>query len=305
MARTLYWLIRASGYLGTSGQSFRYHVTGAATGAAMSHYNITAWTFSSGPSPAPTVYTSPQTFAMGISFTQGIRAYHIKRTGSSGMVSATPPPFPDGSEPTNPFGSRITLDSHSILSGDTGSAASVTVLGEAVVASVGAESPAYSVRVVDNTSSYTGSDYYRYWIRFGFNVAAGSVSGYSTINFRLAYTPDNGPYNPELATKFSLQMYRRAGAASDYDWEFHENDSYTSLYTPPDAGHTGTNYVEWPEPYPRTASPDSWDKTLYLRYRIKGNSGAWTNYGAVDWNDTRSYAGSGNADDTLNPWEPS
>lgn len=30
--------------------------------------------------------------------------------------------------------------------------------------------------------------------------------------------------------------------------------------------------------------------TLYLRYRLKGNPGAWTNYGAVDWNDQRARA---------------
>jgi hypothetical protein len=79
---TLKQLIHASNHSadGTSGESFRYQVTGAGTGIKMTDYKVTGLTYVSGApsSPSSYTYTSPYTFTVVFTLVRNSSAYNIQ-----------------------------------------------------------------------------------------------------------------------------------------------------------------------------------------------------------------------------------
>lgn len=90
MSKDLYTLIRASGNSGASGQSFKNHVTGAASGVSMTDYRVTGFTSVSGQPNAPgvTTYASPTTFDVYLTLVRGAKAYLIENLITSAHFAA-------------------------------------------------------------------------------------------------------------------------------------------------------------------------------------------------------------------------
>lgn len=99
------------------------------------------------------------------------------------------------------------------------------------------------------------------------------------IEFELHWTPDYGGdgddnhgFNIEVTYPgLSARTTQRYEPSSNVEIEWHTNSSYTALYT------TGVGFTifSWPQQ----------DNTYWMRWRR--GSGAWTNYGAVNWHDNR------------------
>ena len=87
MARTLLNLIKASGYSGVAGQSFRNNVTGAGTGVKMSDYNLDGWVWDTAGAPTAVAwpYASGTSWAMTFTFTEGSKAKLIRRIAADGL----------------------------------------------------------------------------------------------------------------------------------------------------------------------------------------------------------------------------
>jgi hypothetical protein len=96
MPYTLFHLIKASGNAGTSGQSFRNHVTGAASGTKMSDYKISTANYAGEEPTTEFPYNHGEVFNMTLTFNgQGNHAHHIKRTGNV-IVASVGSPAPNG-----------------------------------------------------------------------------------------------------------------------------------------------------------------------------------------------------------------
>lgn len=253
-------LIQASGYSGSSGQSFRNHVLGAATGAKLSDYKCTDWTFSGDPAPELT-YSDGAHFAISITFSQNSRVDYIKRTGNS--ISINP-----GLSPT---GFNVTAASSSVVAASAGSAASVTV-----------SAPYNGTRSYSGTAWFDGyispaqpSDSTSDPVRFQAVVAASGASGSQACSFTFSFAPDSGGFNPTLSHTFSLTMNNRSYStdASTYLWNWSTTSDFSSIVG------TASSYV-------LNSAPGE-THTLYLRGRATV-SDVWTNVGAVTFVDPRS-----------------
>lgn len=216
MARTLKTLIQASGNSGAVGQSFRNHVTGAATGAKMTDYILSAWGFSGGV-PAPELtYTTSQAFAMNIDHTQGSRAFNIKRTGA--VVTE--------SDISVPLGATIALSSNNTVAASTGSTITVTV---------GAPyNPAATA--VCNSGWFDGytypsapGDQAAHPVTMYHTLSGAGGSGTQHVTWYLIYQPDIPGFNPQLMTSFDANFNNRAETTADWEFQFYSDSGYTTL----------------------------------------------------------------------------
>src|SRR3954468_17540838 len=230
MTWTLKNLIKASGNSGAVGQSFRNHVAGAVTGAAMTDYKITALSFASPPTNGNT-YTGTQNFGGSITFTQGSRASNIKRTGAVYTIS------PSGMFDT---GGSVTLTTNSIVGASTGSSINIQVkAGYDDNGSSPVGNPGWFDGYTSPTvPAGTGSDNVT---MFGSLTGVSAVSGSQFFQWTETYTPDIGPYNSDFSFLRQIYMNNRLEDTTDWDWEWHANSSYTSLLSSTDTYTFGSS----------------------------------------------------------------
>lgn len=267
MTWDLLHLIIASGYAGTAGQSFRNHVTGSGAGAKLSDYKITAWDWQNGPDTAPVggAYSGEQSFSIDISFTQGSRAFNIKRVGSVIVFN------PETGNNANGYDAWVV--SQSVLSGALDSALTLHIV------------PPYTTVF---GGSIDGTAWYRDYPRpdippeglgtlpVTFTVTLANGAGGSTVEnlrFSFTYVPDIGPFNPTLTKQYlNIPFNTRGYELDDFDYEWHANSSYTSLVT------TAQSFEYESDPQDTV--------TYWLRYKRTVDS-TWTNAGSVTWTDNR------------------
>lgn len=282
MARTLKSLIKASGNAGTTGQSFRNHVAGAATGAKMSDYNLTGWSFSAPPTNGAT-YTGNQNFGGNITFTQGSRATYIKRIGAV-MVD------PNAVGAVGGIGGSLTMTVNSIVGAATGSTYNVLLKpGYNGLSSSAAGNPGWFDGYTSPTApADSNADNVT---MFGSLNSPAAASGFQAVSWADVYIPDqlsaldSARYNPQLVASRSINMNNRAETTADWLWEWHSNSSYTSLVS---ASLTLTF----------TSLPNT-THVYYLRaQRILSYTAIWDSIGAVTFTDPRQTA------PTLTPTSP-
>lgn len=274
MSYSLVSLEKASGYAASAGQDFVSNVlpTGAKPNAKMTDYFINNWDFSGEP-PPETTYNDNSTFNVTIAFAQGAYASYIKRAGT-GLISFSNSYGPDytGTLPQHNDGFQI-ASSSSTVNGDTTGSFSITLRAPMAPASGFAGSAWFANYTSPNEPTYNGADPDP--VKFTGSIQPGSGGGTSMLQcFSIAYTPDNGPFNPPMNKTFPINMYVRSTDTSTigYDWEWYSDSGYQTLY------HTGVGFTVFS--YPGNTF------TYYLRARKTGDP-FWTNVGAVTFYDDR------------------
>ena len=268
MAYRLVELIRASGFAGIVGQSFRWHVTGAASGASMRQYLILSWSISGVPSNPLPVYNDNSTVTLTVTFNRGARAYHIQRnTSAAWSISAS-----------------------AAAPGAAASIVSVTAggspLGETHTVGLRVRgcysgSPTISVAGFQSASTQPANAFTDPWPASWQSITGASTpTGQSEITVELQYSPDIGGFNPNFVYSFPMTVFNRA---VEMDTEWHANSSYTSLVSA-SANFDLLNSALYPST-PAGLLPGE-SITLYLRYRTKGTT-TWTNHGPVTCFDGR------------------
>jgi hypothetical protein len=245
-------LIKAGGYLGTSGQNFRTHVPGAnATGANARDYimSLSSWGGSI-PDPGIDYGTSPLTFNMLMYLARGSRAGNIQRMGN--VVQAVDAGSPSG----------FTVSVSSNVTGGGPNAVDVTL-----TAPWNGDDTAGAIGVFDDPGTYTDPGY----LHLDGYVSTGG-GGMMQCYFQVQYLPDNGPFNPLLTQVFPVRMLSITRTVAGIDWEWHNNSAYTSFYS--DSYTIGVS----------SAPQDTFTK--YLRWRRRGDV-AWNNFGVVSAHDNR------------------
>jgi hypothetical protein len=262
-------LIRASGWAGTPAQSFLNHVIGAASGVQcdVSSYKITAWNFTGAPDPNPfSNYTQGHTFNMSIGFTQGSRAFNVKRTGAVFAVDKSPAEM------------LIAVSNNSVAAAGAGSTLSVQITRAPVN--------------WDQASVVPGQFWYRDFaypstppfgygnapVTFKVQLSGASAGGTTQVSISVSYIPDrpdlaaNDRFNPHFLTEFPFPITNRAEEASDFNVEWHNNSSYTDL------AYTGFSFDV--DSYPQDVH------TYYLRWN-KTISSSWNTEGIQQFTDNR------------------
>lgn len=291
MAKTLRNLIRASGYAGTTGQSFRNHVSGSASGAKMSDYKITTLVVnSSSVSPPPFTYPISQSFTLPITLpNKGSRSSAIQQLGSTQFGANR---FPING---NLGGSSVSVTGIGAWTNGN-STGSMTIKVVAPFAGSPTLTPVTSFNTAGAGSSTSTTPQRIKWEA----SLTSTPTGTSSLEITTRYAPDSGPFNDTLFSDgsgpnggFSVSLTNRAYDVSDYQYEWHSNSSYTNvlastaIYIPAFNAtiYTGSSYTP---PYDDASYGGSF-LTAYLRWRLDTGSG-WNNVGAVTWTDTRSPA---------------
>lgn len=277
MAYNLRELIKASGYAGTSGQSFRNHVTGAASGVGMRDYLINTATWTNPFEPLPTIYDSPALAYATISFADmgDLAGAIVNRDVSAWQVQAT------------------------VLDGGSGEAATITGVewytdhptnnAEAYVG-ISVDGP-YAIGI-PTVSTYV---WYRDYTEpdrpadgdtdpyvVDFSVISGSVpaAGTGLVQLALSLTPDRfgAAFNPPQSNAsvlgdWTLTIDRRDNPGQQIEAEWYSDSSYSTLVS--------TNLT-----YTISSSPNT-SVSYWARYRNSGSSDTWTNIGEVNWQDPR------------------
>src|SRR5690348_9138175 len=224
MPRDLLNLIKASGYAGTSGQSFRNNVTGAASGAKMSDYNLYAWVFGGtqpSTSPLGASYVGTTDFAMTFDFTQNSRANYIKRIGAALTI--------DADIPGNPGGYSASIVAQNVVAAVSGSSVTVRVvppLGSAPSGAIVLAQPWFTSYTYPNQPpSGSGSQP----VKMGVAVSSGGGgTEVRNIHFTLSYAPDIGPYNPTISQAYvNIPFTTRADTLDDFEYEWHTTSAYS------------------------------------------------------------------------------
>ena len=226
MALTLRDLIKASGNAGTTGQSFRNHVTGAGSGVGMRQY-VAGLTFDVTdvlPSTEHTYASGSSVYTRIIYLSTGTKFSQIRQNGTT---------------PWTQIGSASTtggLRPSSVVWDDTGrtATANYTLIGE------------YDSNTLQSLNSFQAwflgytnparpddNDTGGYTVRASPVVTGGgSPSGSTTMTYQWQYVPDIGPFNPTYTdpTSVTVAVNRRAypGWATYYETEYHDNSGYTN-----------------------------------------------------------------------------
>lgn len=261
-------LIKASGYAGVNGQSFRNNVAGSATGAKMSEYKCPDWFFDTpgAPSTSPigSSYVGTQTFTIDVSFpSQASRAHYIKRIGS--MIVFNP------ENANNSAGYSASVVSQSVVAAATGSSISISVVPPTDTGTVTFGSPWYADYTYPATPpSGSGSVPVQFKAQMS---AVGGGASVVNVRFSFTYDPDIGGFNPQLLKQYiNIPFTTRASAISDFDTEWHNNSTYTSL--------KDTAF------FFNISSAPMYSVSYWLRYRRKGDT-SWINAGEAAWSDSR------------------
>lgn len=248
-------LIAASGNAATSGQSFRNHVTGAVTGAAMRDYFITGSTWG-GSTPDPGIdYGDPQTFngLMNLLFGHA-RASNILRTGNVVVVT----------DAGSPYG--FTVSATSSVTGASSNTVNVTVGGP-----YAGDDTAGALGVFDDPGNFTDPGF----LHLDGYVSPGTPS-YVQCYYQVQFVPDIGSYNEMIVWTFPIKILSHARTTAGIDYEWYNDSGYTSVYN---IGAATIGVASAPQ--------DTFSK--YMRWRRHEDSpgGSWNNFGLVSAHDNR------------------
>lgn len=267
MPRDLISLIRACGYAGTSGQSFRNNVRGAVSGSRMSYYILDGWgNWTSDYAGGTLAYNA----FINLTYLMNGRSLWTNIRNNLTVLAN------DGTDPTS-------TGSASITSGATPNAGSnslqVQVRG--------------GTKIIQLHRVFTGIN--KQWSDYGTEPNPNPVTVASdiqiTANFTSngsetpdAYTydlhihyPGDGDFNPPLDYSFPITVMGTVSVDSTAAVvEWYSDSGYTTLY---DEGTSGQTRVTSGGSGPTSGS-------LWMRYK---DNGSWVNYGQVDWFDPRVY----------------
>lgn len=264
--RTILRLIQASGYAGTSGQSFRNNVPGAVSGARTSDYYLDGWgNWTNSYSGGTLAYNATVTLTFDLY--AGGRWYNLPRKPLVALAN-------DGTDPTS-TGSASVVSGALMLPGSN--TVQMQVRG--------------GTKIVQLHRVFNGIS--KQWTEYGTEPNPNPVSVASDIDIFAQFTstgsttpdaysytlhlhyPGDGDFNDPLDFSFPVTVMGNVttdNTAASVEW--HTNSSYTALYT------TGAlARVESGGSGPTSGS-------LWMRYK---DNGAWVNYGQVDWFDPRVY----------------
>lgn len=285
-------LIKASGFAGVAGQSFRNHVSGAVGGTRMSDYIIPKFVLDTGSVSVPP-FTYGTTATLTLPFTlpnKGIRASAIQRRAVTQFGANR---FPVNG---NFGGSSVTITSLGTWSDDNKSGS----LNLTVVAPfAGTPTLTTSASFFTNGAGSTPSDTPQR-VRWQAKLSS-TPAGTSSLEITTRYTPDIGPFNDTLFSSgsgpndgFIISVTNRAYEVDDYEYEWHSNSGYSDLlsnssfYIPTFGSAIYTRGGTYTAPYD-DASYGGSVLTAYLRWRSDSGSG-WNNVGAVTFTDPRTPA---------------
>lgn len=232
-------------------------------------WNVSNWTFAGEPIPEEELvnpYASGTTFNETFDFTEGVRGGDYrdgnKRIGTGkvgvSIVSAG-------------YGADVVITGGSVGTGHTGHTVDVQVTGEANANVTHSASGWFDGFTEPNAPS----DNDPHDIRFTASVNNQSPVGDSVIDWMLFYTMGGaGGFNDTLTRNQGSKFEKRQATNNDYDYEWHNNSSYTDLYA-------STRETIW------TQSVLSEDKTFWHRKKRKSARASWENIGAVTFTDPR------------------
>lgn len=259
------YLVKAkTGSFPTAGQSAKTLLS-AVSADRGSDWFINSWSFG-GTEPDPNHpfgYNDGQSFALSISISRGVKAADIQITGT-GKIGVTP-------GTGNGFSVALSVNS---ISGATGSVTMDVTAPYNPAGSIVAGQHWFTGYTYPNEPP-PGSGTLPVTMRAQLN---GATSGGSTeCEWTIYYKPDTpgstDQFNPNLTkTWTSIPFNNRAEVITDFDIEWHNNSTYTDLYT------TGASFERNSDPM------QTW--TYYLRAKRKTES-TWSNLGAQTWTDPR------------------
>lgn len=271
--RDLRTLIQASGFSGVSGQSFRNHVSGAATGVAMSDYFISGVVFTNPLDPPPTSYPDNTTYfaTASLSVFGTMAGAILNRSTTAWQVSATE---------TEDAGTGQSASLTSVAwSGGT------AILGLNVRGAYTPGTPSTTANVYFRDYSYPSEppDAATYPVRFAIVSGSVAASGSATMYVNIAFTPDMyaAGFNPStnnasVLEDWRVRVDRIANPGQTIEVEWHTDSGFTSLYSTAMAFDIDSDV--------------NTDVSYWLRYRNAGSTGSWTAYGGsgeVHWMDPR------------------
>lgn len=251
-------LIKAAGGAGIGGQSFLSNVTGAGQGTKMTDYVISGWSFSGTPSSGVT-YPDGQVFNESVTFTRGAKAQDIQIGGDVVTVQNV----------SVGLGANVAIASNIDVAAGTGS---VTLTLTAPVSNAGTPggSAAYQGTVPASGSGDPAM------AKFTLTLTGTTASGTGTMNWRITYNPDSGPFNPEMYDDQSCTINLRQQTLSDYESQWFAETNYNANGYNGTPDHTGNTFSE--------TTYEGQTYTYYLRTRLIGST-TWTNVGAVSFTD--------------------
>jgi hypothetical protein len=211
MPRTLRYLIMASGSTGSAGQSFRNHVAGAASGAAMSHYLIPSVAISGVPAgnTALTAYPDSFTFSIQNLFTRGSRAHFIQRNDMGAYA------FTDIENPGSGQVAQASITAF-VVQGD-GWRHDITVNVKAPPVGTYNHNPhGYNYGV---EPQFGGQQWpAEFWTEI--STTGGGTA--QLITLAMAYNPDTGPFNSQLTngSGWTFWQENRVYGNDDFDYRW-------------------------------------------------------------------------------------
>lgn len=278
MPRTIYYLVKASGNSGVSGQTFLGHVTGAASGVGCktSDYYLNGATLDQDtPGQGGNVtYDSPQSWILTFQLQKGSRFHHIQRTDLAALDVNM------DSDGVSVTGASATITSKSISSTQLG-----FTLNLSSQPRTGSQ-PASNIAVWTNPGSYGDGKWFVGYtyptlapvgtaesIEFFFHTTSSPGGGTNVRNYDVYvhYVPDNGPYNPTLIWHDEILMRDRGTVLSDFEIEWSRDGVNV---------HGSGNY------FTRLQSVAYENFSVYYRYRYVG-AVSWSAWQQVQWVDPR------------------
>jgi hypothetical protein len=270
--RTLGALIRASGHTPAAGMSFRNHVAGAGTGAAMSHYRCDDWINWSSSDYTANPVASGTTFHWSFNFSCGPRFFNIMPPFSAIVCFFTT------ADDMNGIGGSSAYAVSGSLSTTGTSYVGVRVEGMPV--------PASMLRVdyngwADHSPGYIPPDNGDYAWRTALGFVPPVVGGADSGNLHIVYPGDAGNFNDELRKIYPVTVERRIAypSTSGVEVEWYSSNSYSPAYLLQSGGFT-YEFMVGP-----SGGPTAQMGNLYIRYRMNASS-PWQ-YIAQSWRDTR------------------
>jgi hypothetical protein len=264
MGRSLYGLIRASGFSGVSGQGFVNHVNpvGAKVGVKMTDYILSSFTHASG-GPDGSTYSNGAVLSTVMNLAGGSYAHHIMPLGSSSAVMIAEPPTSSGSYV---YGFSVAISFNVTGTGN------VTVT-QTLTAPI--DAPLTISAVKTSETSPAGADERE--ITYQITKGAGS-GGTANVSWQLVYFADAGEFNPTFEYLFEDVPMNKRADTGNWDWEIYTDSGYTMLY---DTG-VGNSKTFFAYTYPgETVGP------FYCRGRPSGTAQAWRTTTAASYTDPR------------------
>lgn len=269
-------LFKAStGAFPTAGQHAAAFIPGVAPGVKGSHYFVNSWALrEDAPGQGMSVILNPAASPWTLTFDigEGAQAWRIRRVGSV-LVAA----YEVGG--TSVFGASV---------GVTGVVDTTTVIVSSlslIPKPMPGSGPSSNIAVWGNPGSYGSGKWFKNFTYptlapigtaeeiefFLHGTSAGSSGGYSQYDVSLTYTPDIGPFNPNLVWNDSILMYDRGTTLADFELEW-SSDGGANV-------HATGNY------FTRLQSVAYENFSIHYRYRYVG--GSWSAWQEVQWVDPR------------------